>query len=207
MKYFLQLKWFSFIGLLLFFSFAFKPYQKEPPLCRLLAEMHEKDQRYRNAPEMHDPFFTVLDSIKAAEGLTTGMYSKLSEEVQLTYGRRARILADKKGTFTQKYQDSLMQMQKQLDIENTRELLRIVKEHGFPNIEKLGCKSYAVPFLIFGHAPEAFWKEIGEVIEVEKKKNRISEGDYNYIRWHIGSRKGNPIKTRSGDVITIKADF
>jgi len=207
MKYFSPLKWSFFIGLLLFIGLALKPHKKEPPLCRVLAEMHEKDQRYRNAPGMHDPFFAILDSIKAAEGLTIPMYSALPEEVQLAYGKKARSIAGKRGAVMQKHQDSLMQLQKQLDVENTKALLRIVKEHGFPNLEKLGCKSYAVPFLIFGHAPEAFWKEIGEVIQIEKQKSRISEGDYNYIQWHIGSRKGNPVKTRSGEIITIKADF
>ena len=88
------------------------------------------------------------------------------------------------------------------DIETTESLIKIVKKYGFPDIEKLNCEGYAAPFLIFGHSPEKYWKQIGNIIEKERQAGRMVSGDYEYIKWHINGREGSP-KSGNEDIQII----
>lgn len=163
-------------------------------LCKTLSDLYEKDQLYRGQKSMQDPFFKVFDSVRKSEGITRKVYMSYPKEKQLEYGRKIRAIVDKMNVANQSVQDSLMDKQVLLDIENTKKMIEITKKYGFPDIKKLKCTEYSAPFLIFVHSPENFWKEIKDLIEVERKKKRISEGDYNYISWHLNGRKGAPIK-------------
>ncbi|QHI38684.1 hypothetical protein IMCC3317_40780 [Kordia antarctica] len=162
-------------------------------LCGVLSNLHLQDQFYRGMQELEDPFFMVLDSLMDVNNLSRSEYAKLSEKEQLAFGKIARKIADTKPKISKVEEDSLMVLQKELDYKTTEKLLEIVKKYGFPDTEKLKCENYAAPFLIFGHAPKKYWKEIDKVIEKEKLANRIGEGDYKYIKWHIGGRKDNEI--------------
>ncbi|WP_298514978.1 hypothetical protein [uncultured Kordia sp.] len=163
-------------------------------LCTELSNLYFQDQYYRGLQEMEDPFFSVLDSLMTANNLSRSEYANLPEKEQLAFGKIARKIADKKPSLSKREQDSLMNLQKEIDFKTTKSLLQIVEKYGFPDIEKLQCDSYSAPFLIFGHAPKKYWKEIEVLIEREKKAGRITQGDYNYIKWHIGGRKDEEIK-------------
>ncbi|WP_430409992.1 hypothetical protein [Kordia sp.] len=162
-------------------------------LCDVLSNLHLQDQFYRGMQELEDPFFMVLDSLMDINNLSRSEYAKLPQNEQLAFGKIARKIADTKPKISKAEEDSLMVLQKELDYKTTEKLLEIVKKYGFPDTEKLECENYAAPFLIFGHAPKKYWKEIDKVIEKEKLANRIGEGDYKYIKWHIGGRKDNEI--------------
>lgn len=167
-----------------------KKFSTHNELCNTLIGLHFKDQEYRGLEIMQDPFFGVLDSLIGASGMSRQEYTKVSREEQLDFGRRAKAISENMDRITKSEEDSLMRLQQKLDIENTKTLIAIVKERGFPNMQELNCNGYAAPFLVFGHAPEKFWPEIDKLIEKEKKKGRIGEGDYKYIKWHINGRKG-----------------
>ncbi|WP_156169078.1 MULTISPECIES: hypothetical protein [Kordia] len=158
-------------------------------LCNELSNLHLQDQYYRGLQELEDPFFVVLDSLMGVNNLSHSEYANLPEEKQLKFGKIARKIADTKPKILPQAQDSLMNLQKEIDYKTTKSLLQIVNKYGYPNITELECENYAAPFLIFGHAPKKYWKEIDKLIEKEKKAGRIGQGDYKYIKWHIGGRK------------------
>ncbi len=170
-------------------------------ICETLSIMYKKDQKYRGLEFVQDPIFSILDSLKEAKGIDKMEYAKWPKDAQLKFGKMAREIADKSKYTSKREIDSMMLLQEKIDAKNTVELIQIVKDYGFPNLEKLQCKVYSAPFLIFGHSPKAYWKEIKMLIEDEYKKGNISDGDYDYILWHISGREGDPIKNSSEDII------
>lgn len=188
MKYIL-----SILTIIILFSCK-KEAIKPQDLCNTLAELYHKDQKYRGSEKMDDPFFKVFDSIRKKEGISKESYMKFSEKEQLEYGKKIRAIVNMMEITNQKVQDSLMDLQIKLDKSNTEDLLKIIKKHGFPDIQLLKCTKYSAPFSIFLHSPEEYWGEIKKVIELENKHNRITKGDYDYILWHVNGRKGSPIK-------------
>lgn len=161
-------------------------------LCAKLVKMYEQDQLYREMEEVEDPFFRVFDSIRHLEGISREDYMKYSKNQQLEYGKRIRGIVNEMNLKNQNKLDSLMMIQKKIDIQNTRALLDIISKDGFPDFKKLNCDGYAAPFLIFVHSPEEFWSEIETAIKKELKYNRMTTGDYEYIMWHLKGRKGMP---------------
>ncbi|TXD49767.1 hypothetical protein [Polaribacter sp. IC073] len=145
---------------------------------------------------MEDSFFKVFDSIIEKEGISKKEYIKFSKEKQLSYGKKIRKIVNLLKDKNQKKQDSLMSLQIDLDNQNTEKLIKIIEEYGFPDKEKLNCKEYIAPFLVFVHSQEKYWKKIEKVINIEKNKGRISQGDYDYIMWHLNGRKGSPINLK-----------
>ncbi|PQJ20627.1 hypothetical protein [Tenacibaculum sp. SG-28] len=107
-------------------------YKDEDTLCQLILKIYKDDQKYRQM--MDDPFFDILDSIQKAEGISNKEYRSFSEKKQLAYGEIARAIANKREKkYTKKQEDSLMQLQKVLDIKNTKLLIDIITKRGFPN--------------------------------------------------------------------------
>lgn len=156
-------------------------------LCKTLISLNNKDQKYRNL--MQDNFFSTLDSIVSASGYTKEEYANLSRETQLHFGKIAKRYS-KQTDEVKRMNDSLMNLQIRLDNKNTEKLIKIVKKHGYPDMDSLSCQPQVSPFLIFGHSQSKYWKKIRSLIKTERKKGRISEGDYQYIMWHTNGRKG-----------------
>ena len=78
--------------------------------------------------------------------------------------------------------------QQKLDLDNTKILIEITKERGWPTKNNIGCEEYYSPVAIFRHAPEYYWKEISPLIEKEYQEKRMSEGDYKLILNHLEGR-------------------
>ena len=91
------------------------------------------------------------------------------------------------GTKMQK--DSLWEIQKQIDIENTEILIEITKKRGWVSKKDLGCDKYMAPVVIFRHSPEEYFDEIRKLIETESKAGRMKGGDFMFIDNHL---KGRP---------------
>jgi hypothetical protein len=70
-------------------------YENDAELCSILAEMIISDQSIRNLPELTDPFFEILDSIKTENNLTREVYTNLTQDEQLNWGKVAREIAEK----------------------------------------------------------------------------------------------------------------
>lgn len=180
---------FSVIFLLCFFFSCKSTYgdlTDKDNICKLYQQMDSDDQKYR-AMMGTDVFFKILDSIKVSEGITRDIYASFSTEKQREYGKKAKLIADKKPVNQKKF-DSLMKLQKGIDNKNTELLIKIIKENkGVPNINILPCKrGYGAVFM---HADDKYFPKLKVIIENEFKSGRIGEAEYNYMQWHMGGRK------------------
>jgi len=170
-------------------------YKNDAELCSILAEMIESDQRIRNLPELADPFFEILDSLRTANDLTREVYSNLSKEEQLNWGKIAREIAEKRPKGSKRVRDSLWEIQTEIDKKNTKLLIDITKKRGWVSKDGLGCTEYIAPVIIFRHAPEEYWEEIKPLIDKEYAEKRMGSGDYGFIDNHL---RGRPIDFGNG---------
>ncbi|WP_420378263.1 hypothetical protein [Gilvibacter sp.] len=85
--------------------------------------------------------------------------------------------------------DSINRVINAIDRTNTRALLDLTAEYGFPSKERLKVKK-AKAYFILVHADRDFFDEIRTVINQEFKQERISEYERAYIFWHLDGRKG-----------------
>lgn len=132
-------------------------------------------------------------------------------EVQFGVGRRSNGQfiphAEKKNILGVNYpvfmkkMDSIHKKMNAIDEANTKKLLALTRQYGFPGKERLEVKK-AKAYFIFVHADRKFFPEITEVLSIELNEGRISEYEYAYIMWHIEGRKGMmPAVDASGNVI------
>jgi hypothetical protein len=163
-------------------------YEDKDELCRILGEITSNDQKYRGLPEMTDPFFRVLDSLKDENNITKAQYGKLSTDKQLEWGKKARVISDKITQISKQKEDSLMTLQIEIDNKNTELLMDIIKEKGWVYKNELGCEEYVSAWIVFRHSQEKYWNQIREIIEKEKAEKRIGDGDYKMIDNHINGR-------------------
>jgi len=163
-------------------------FEDDKELCGILAEMIQSDQRIRNLPELTDPFFEILDSIRTANNLTQEVYSNLSNEEQLSWGKIAREIAEKRPKGSKKVRDSLWDIQEEIDKKNTKLLIEITKKRGWVSKDGLGCTEYISPMIIFRHAPEEFWEEIRPLIKREYEEGKMNSATYGFIENHLDGR-------------------
>jgi len=173
-------------------------YENDAELCEILVGMYESDQRIRSLPEMTDPFFEILDSIKTANNLTREDYAKLTEEEQLNWGKVGRKIADRRPKISKEIKDSLWNIQSKIDYKNTKLLIDITKKRGWISSSKdeLGCDKNIAFALVFRHAPEEFWNELKPLIDKEYIEKRMGSGAYGFIDNHI---RGRPMDFNFGN--------
>jgi hypothetical protein len=160
-------------------------YEDPEDFCQMILKMHKDDQKFREI--MVDPFFEISDSIKKAKGIEK-IYKDFTEEKQLAYGRIARAIADKrKRKFTEKQEDSLMQLQIIIDNQNTELLIDIIKKRGFPDLPE--CKGGKFTSMVFRHSQPEYWDEIKILIEKEYKEGRMNTGQFKIVLNHINGRE------------------
>jgi len=164
-------------------------FENNTELCKILGKMTEDDQKIRGTTKLFDPFFEILDSIKTANKLTKEIYTNLSTEEQLEWGKIARKIAEKRSKKSKKEIDSLWNIQTKLDNKNTELLIEIVKKRGWVDKVSLNCEEYAAPWVIFRHSQEKYWKEIRPLIEKAYKEKKLGGMEYIMIDNQL---KGRP---------------
>ena len=95
---------------------------------------------------------------------------------------------------SKKIWDSLWNLQKKIDDQNTERLLETTKKYGFPNPTRTG-KPYSV-WMIFQHADSKYKDDILPILERELKANRIESTEYTMIKWNLSDRKTMPFKIK-----------
>jgi hypothetical protein len=181
-------------------------YENDAELCSILAEMIESDQSIRNLPELTDPFFEILDSIRTVNSSISEVDSNLSKEEHPNWGKIAREIAEKRPKGSKRVRDSLWEIQSEIDKKNTKLLIDITKKRGWISKDGLGCTEYIAPVIIFRHAPEKYWEEIKPLIEKEYAEKRMESGDYGFIDNHLRGRPMDMILDSSGNQINIETD-
>lgn len=125
--------------------------------------------------------FNVIDK---KFGVNIGTFGK-SEEFKRQY------LDSLTYPLYQKSVDSIWSILKVNDSLNTKLLINITKDYGFPNNKRLGVPR-SKAYIIFTHAPNFYFKEVRELVEKEYNAGRIIEFKKEYILWHVNGRKGVP---------------
>jgi hypothetical protein len=65
-----------------------KNYTDRNKFYKILGQMTADDQKYRGLPEMKDPIFGILDSLKRENNLSNSDYGKLTAKEQLDWGKK-----------------------------------------------------------------------------------------------------------------------
>ncbi|WP_375325428.1 hypothetical protein [Flagellimonas sp. GZD32] len=158
-------------------------------LCARLQQMVELDQKYRGTNDsILKRYNLALDSILKAKGLT---YKEFNAMPALEQGKLKSLAFKIGGKNMQPIManDSLANIQHQLDHQNTIAIIELVNEHGWLTDKNLGCSQKIRPVLIFRHAPKKYWPQIRELIEKEREAQRIPPYEYYVIDNHL---KGRP---------------
>lgn len=91
----------------------------------------------------------------------------------------------------QKSIDSIWSVLKVNDSLNTKLLIDITKDYGFPNNRRLGVPR-SKAYKIFTHTPSVYFEEVKNLVINEHKAGRMIEFKKEYILWHINGRNGLP---------------
>lgn len=163
----------------------------QPNLCEELEQMMVNDQKYRKLPGYNGmAFFTILDSLKETNNISQKEYSNLSEKEQLKWGKKARAIADKLPTYSQRKIDSIRILQSEIDHYNTKRLIEIIEKHGWVDKQSLNCNQYFSTWVFFRHAPKEYFPIIRKIIEKAKISNKLGDSEYMLIDNHL---KGRPM--------------
>lgn len=79
-----------------------------------------------------------------------------------------------------------------MDKLHTARMIEITRKYGFPSAQRL--KKFSKdsidfnPLILLIHSPSEFSKELIEIAEYEKRKNRIKKCDFGYLLWHLNGR-------------------
>lgn len=79
-----------------------------------------------------------------------------------------------------------------MDQLHTKRMIEITKKYGFPSAQRL--KKFSKdsinfnPLILLIHSPSKFSKELIEIAEYEKSKERIKKCDFGYLLWHLNGR-------------------
>ena len=79
-----------------------------------------------------------------------------------------------------------------MDQIHTERMIEITQKYGFPSAQRL--KKFSKdsiefnPLILLIHSPSRFSKELIEIAEYEKSKDRIKKCDFGYLLWHLKGR-------------------
>ena len=91
----------------------------------------------------------------------------------------------------QKSIDSVWSILKINDSLNTKLLIDLTKDYGFPNNRRLGVQR-SKAYMIFTHTANYYKKEVEGLVNKEHEAGRMIEYKKEYILWHIRGRNGLP---------------
>lgn len=161
--------------------------------CDLVEEMLESDQYYRKTKKLYPPYTYMLDSLLVAAGYSGWSDLKNFDiKEQEAYREKAQRLADNIDPAYMTRRDSLFKLQIEIDTKNTKKLMQIVEDTGYPALDTMAYDCAYRSFMVFLHTPEELLDEVR--VLVEKGQEHIGEGQYNHLMWHLKGRHPEDIK-------------
>jgi len=118
---------------------------------------------------------------------------KLLKENLSSVIKELEIMVDNDRKYRGKFSlsnDSIYELQLDLDTKNTLKLIEITNQYGFPNVDRIGVPLPA--WLIFHHSPYEFKDTVLHVINKEYESGRLPNNEYQLIKWHLSGRNGAP---------------
>ncbi|MEM6516000.1 MAG: hypothetical protein AAF688_07435 [Bacteroidota bacterium] len=146
--------------------------------------MREDDQKYREVISLNVQKINIL-FIERKKLTSTNRLSKV-EIKKLT----DRLAVENYPDLSDVELLTIIELQTDLDNQNTELLIDIVKKTGYPNENNTVCEKYAG--MIFRHSQSKYFDEIKPLIEVELKKGNINKATYDFFIDHINGRPFDP---------------
>lgn len=143
-------------------------------------------QRVRTDKEIEQAFLTLDKATLCTELKTMAINDQL-------YRNLLDSLYKIRQEPPKKQWDSLWSIQEQLDDQNTRRLIEITEQYGFPNPDRTG-KPIPV-WLIFQHADEKYCDQLIPILDRELEAGRLTASEHHMILWNLEGREGMPFKT------------
>jgi hypothetical protein len=160
--------------------------------CEIVSNIKEKDHYYRRylaspqAPNVH-----LLDSLIKQNGYEEGFKIPGSVEIKLLKSISKQV--DSLLNTTHKSQkivlDSLWKLQIDLDSKNVMDLISIISNVGYSNIDTIPEKCGLESFIVFVHTPAELCDTVYSVIEKINLKS-FNPNRYRHIMWHLNGRNG-----------------
>ena len=167
-------------------------------LCELFSEILISDQKYRGAKTsggtVSEMYNRISDSLINANKSESSVELNKNQKDSLNKIAYEIFKNELKPKYDWETNDSIYQLQLEIDKKNTEILINTINEIGWPNPDSIKCKKEVNKIaLIFRHTPKQFFPQVRTLIEREKKLNRIPESDYLFIDHHL---KGRPKGTK-----------
>ena len=160
--------------------------------CEIVNNIKEKDQYYRRyLASPQSPYVHLLDSLIKLNGYEEG--SKIMSSIDTKLLKSLIKQVDSLLNTTHKYEkivwDSLSKLQNDLDYKNVMDLISIISNVGYSNIDTIPEKCGLESFIVFVHTPAELCDTVYSVIEKINLKS-FNPNRYRHIMWHLNGRNG-----------------
>ena len=160
--------------------------------CEIVNNIKEKDQYYRKKhSNILSPYFHLLDSLIKVNGYEEG--SKIMSSIDTKLLKSLIKQVDSLLNTTHKSEkivwDSLWKLQNDLDYKNVMDLISIISNVGYSNIDTIPEKCGLESFIVFVHTPAELCDTVYSVIEKINLKS-FNPNRYRHIMWHLSGRNG-----------------
>ncbi|MBK8736958.1 MAG: hypothetical protein IPL98_14055 [Saprospiraceae bacterium] len=160
--------------------------------CEIVNNIKEKDQYYRRyLASPQSPYVHLLDSLIKLNGYEEG--SKIMSSIDTKLLKSLIKQVDSLLNTTHKYEkivwDSLWKLQNDLDYKNVMDLISMISNVGYSNIDTIPEKCGLESFIVFVHTPAELCDTVYSVIEKINLKS-FNPNRYRHIMWHLSGRNG-----------------
>ncbi len=160
--------------------------------CEIVNNIKEKDQYYRRyLASPQSPYVHLLDSLIKLNGYEEG--SKIMSSIDTKLLKSLIKQVDSLLNTTHKYEkivwDSLWKLQNDLDYKNVMDLISMISNVGYSNIDTIPEKCGIESFIVFVHTPAELCDTVYSVIEKINLKS-FNPNRYRHIMWHLSGRNG-----------------
>ena len=160
--------------------------------CEIVNNIKEKDQYYRRyLASPQSPYVHLLDSLIKLNGYEEG--SKIMSSIDTKLLKSLIKQVDSLLNTTHKSEkivwDSLWKLQNDLDYKNVMDLISIISNVGYSNIDTIPEKCGLESFIVFVHTPAELCDTVYSVIEKINLKS-FNPNRYRHIMWHLNGRNG-----------------
>ena len=160
--------------------------------CEIVNNIKEKDQYYRiKHSNILSPYFHLLDSLIKVNGYEEG--SKIMSSIDTKLLKSLIKQVDSLLNTTHKSEkivwDSLWKLQNDLDYKNVMDLISMISNVGYSNIDTIPEKCGIESFIVFVHTPAELCDTVYSVIEKINLKS-FNPNRYRHIMWHLNGRNG-----------------
>lgn len=160
--------------------------------CEIVNNIKEKDQYYRiKHSNILSPYFYLLDSLIKVNGFKGGIDHMPAVNAILLDSIKNQInfLISNRPKPDKSVLDSIWKLQNDLDYKNVMDLISIISNVGYSNIDTIPEKCGMESFIVFVHTPAELCDTVYSVIEKINLKS-FNPNRYRHIMWHLNGRNG-----------------